>query len=494
MKTFPQLFEGFTKKHGRFVQDAVQTEVKIKGQTRRAFGAPSQDDWDKHLDGTGDGLGIVMLRDDGHTVSFGAIDIDVYDLTFEALEEQTSKLPILICKSKSKGAHLYLFCEEPVPATLMRKRLEEWAALLGFGGAEIFPKQIKRIEADDMGNWLNVPYYGETRQCFNKGKLVPVDDFVALANERLVTLEWLEKVSTSPGKDFADGPPCLQFIVGRGLQKGERNTVLFNIGVYMRLKYPETWADHLSKYNHTLDEPLPRTEIEAVIKSLERKDYTFTCKQTPLNGYCNRRECNARDFGLGGFSPDLPIELTELTKVCTDPPTYYVNINGVRVRVPSYAKLISVQNMRIMTGEVADLVLPAIPQKKWDSIIQELLDDVTIQEGADDASDEGLFVHYLAQFIETRGQSTDRDRLLAGSAFTDETHAYFRYADLAEYLHKQGNKITSQEVWAILRSSFNAATGQYNIKGKNCHWWRLDLELLTVQSEDFDVTKTESPF
>jgi len=144
MKTFPELFAGYTKKHGRLkLSGTVASNSKRGGRHFRGDGVPTAKDYDRHLKGTGDGLGCVMLNDDGETVNFGAIDIDVYNggIDYPSLEKDIEKLPLVMFLSKSGGVHLYLFCKEPCPADLVQVKLAEWAAKLGYGGCEIFPKQ-----------------------------------------------------------------------------------------------------------------------------------------------------------------------------------------------------------------------------------------------------------------------------------------------------------------------------------------------------------------
>ena len=44
------------------------------------------------------------------------------------------------------------------------------SAVLGFGNAEVFPKQIELKSQDDTGNFLNLPYFNyknTTRYCFD---------------------------------------------------------------------------------------------------------------------------------------------------------------------------------------------------------------------------------------------------------------------------------------------------------------------------------------
>ena len=55
-------------------------------------------------------------------------------------------------------------------------------------------------------------------------------------------------------------------------------------------------------YEH-VDEPLPATEINGLIKAVLKKDYAYTCKQAPAPtcNYCERSKCIKRDYGIGGM-------------------------------------------------------------------------------------------------------------------------------------------------------------------------------------------------
>jgi hypothetical protein len=50
------------------------------------------------------------------------------------------KLPLVVCRSKSGGAHCFLFTTEWVDAKDMQATLQQISAALGYGGSEIFPK------------------------------------------------------------------------------------------------------------------------------------------------------------------------------------------------------------------------------------------------------------------------------------------------------------------------------------------------------------------
>ena len=51
--------------------------------------------------------------------------------------------PLVTFRSKSGGAHLFLFAKEFIPASLMQSKLKAMADALGYAGSEIFPKQTE---------------------------------------------------------------------------------------------------------------------------------------------------------------------------------------------------------------------------------------------------------------------------------------------------------------------------------------------------------------
>lgn len=497
-KTFAQLFAGFTRKHGRFDLSGRDKDGKKKGgRAYRVDGYPDTDDFDKHLSGTGAGLGIVMLNDDGETVNFGAIDIDVYNLDLPALEKDCKELPLVVVASKSGGAHLFLFCEEPTSAELVQRRLGEWAAALGYGGCEIFPKQTQRLSESDMGNWINLPYFGDSRWCINKGKSVNLNAFLKVANASMINEEYLEAVVVTMGEDFIDGPPCLQHLTDQGPPEGTRNIVLANVAVYMRWKYGEGWEDNLVEYNaRKMKPPLGNTEVQAILKSYSRKEYFYQCSTVPLCSFCNKRECLKREFGVGSGQVELPVLLDGFVKLMSTPPVWFLNIDGQRIEVDDIDMLLSQRRFKKLVAETANKVVPRMTDKRWDGVIGDLLAEVEEFEAPDDASEGGQFNHYFVEFIEIRGQDVERDRLLSGNAWIDieANQVYFRSPDLLEYLKKQGmQRMTPPRLWAYLRV-MKAEKTQFNLKGRNVQCWHVDASFVTRQDEPFETPKFEEPF
>ncbi|HEX4133305.1 MAG TPA: hypothetical protein VHY84_01685 [Bryobacteraceae bacterium] len=203
---FRALFDGLNRVYGTYeVPTGTRQDGKLTGKAV-TLAAPVTDAlWSAHLAGTSS-LGIVPIRDDG-TVRFGAIDIDVYadfDPAHIAARLIREGLPMVTCRSKSGGAHVYLFTSKAVPAHLMRERLRSIAVLLGHGKAEVFPKQSKLAE-NDFGCWLNMPYFDrEATTRFGvrpDGEALTVEQFLDLAEGSRVDASWF-----SPPLPGAQGP------------------------------------------------------------------------------------------------------------------------------------------------------------------------------------------------------------------------------------------------------------------------------------------------
>ena len=139
-----RLFAGMSKAYGKYTANAKTDSGKnIDKSPKTIWGDLTPELWDKHLSGQ-QGLGVIPIRED-NSAMFGAIDVDVYNIDHRALVEriERAKLPLVVCRTKSGGAHLYCFCEAAVTAAAMKAKLAEVASFLGFGGQEIFPKQTK---------------------------------------------------------------------------------------------------------------------------------------------------------------------------------------------------------------------------------------------------------------------------------------------------------------------------------------------------------------
>ena len=113
------------------------------------------------MKGEGASLGVIPINDDSKC-KWGCIDVDVYPLDHKkiALSLKEKKIPLTVFRSKSGGCHLFLFTTDFIPAVMMRKKLQEFASLLGYASSEIFPKQIEiRTDRIVTGKQLEVSFF-----------------------------------------------------------------------------------------------------------------------------------------------------------------------------------------------------------------------------------------------------------------------------------------------------------------------------------------------
>ena len=204
LSRFQSLFTSYTKAHGRFCITGTAPESgKKKGIARTVYGRVSDAEWHEHFSvGGREGLGLIPLSDDGVSVQWAAIDIDDNAINHLELERLVSELglPLVVCRSKSGGAHCYLFLETPCPVKEVVDALKNWSGALGYPGVETFPKQTSR-EVDSEtgkprpGNWINLPYFGAgttDRYCVSGGESLSLDGFVELAEGSRVGQEALK--------------------------------------------------------------------------------------------------------------------------------------------------------------------------------------------------------------------------------------------------------------------------------------------------------------
>ena len=171
-----------------------------------------------------------------------------------------------MCRSKSGGAHVFCFTTVPVTAELMRNKLLSVSAVLGYGGSEVFPKQIELKSQDDTGNFLNLPYFNgdnTTRYAFlENGEGATLQDFFGLYERNILTPEQLQQLKIKrPKSEFNDGPPCLETITQSEIKDG-RDRILYQYIQYAKRKWPEDWQSKINSFNYKYFSSHPEGALE----------------------------------------------------------------------------------------------------------------------------------------------------------------------------------------------------------------------------------------
>jgi len=445
-KRMMALFEGSSEGHGKTTVGRVTRTGKTEANSRVIREPMTETLMQSHLDGAA-GIGAIPINKD-NMCRFGALDIDSYDLDIAGLARKVAslKLPLFVCRSKSGGAHMFLFLRDWEPAALVREYLTEMSVVLGYSGCEIFPKQDKILsERGDVGNFINLPYFNAemtTRYSFNSsGEALTLEEFIEAAERGRVSVKELNALDFGgERKFFVDGPPCLEVISSQGPVTTNRNIFMFNVGVYCRNKYGDDWKPHHEEFNTLICSPaLPAGEIVNIQKSLERNGkYYYQCDQCPLKDFCDKSLCKKRPYGVGGGggTVDLP-QLGGLTIMLSEPRLYFMDVNGQRVQLGTE----QLQNPTLWQRACMDQIqtMPPVPKAaQWQQVVSNLMEQATQLDVPEELTVRGQFRELLKMYCTSRIRAVVPEELEMGKPYTDNGITKFTMAGLSQFLKNRG--------------------------------------------------------
>lgn len=481
---FHALFAGLERAHGAYnniTLDQERSDGKRKGIAVTKREPVTDDLWAQHLAGKY-GIGIIPIRDDS-TCVFGAIDIDVYaDLDPARIAATVARmgLPLVVCRSKSGGVHLYAFSSAPVPAIQMQQKLQAIAARLGHGTCEVYPKQtVILIKEKDLGSWINCPYFdaaSTTRYAVKpSGDAMTAEEFLEAAARAKQPADWFAESLAQNVSALPDGPPCLQHLMEQGFPPGTWNDGTFNLGVYCRKARPDDWKQHLAELNAKNFPPdkWPVSDLNPIVKSLEKKSYAYSCSRSPLKDHCDRVECRKRKFGVGGANA-LPV-LSSLTKLCTTPPTWFLEVENRRLKLTT-AELLNPLAFQERCCE-HNIIVPVVGRGQWTEYLRPAMASVTeipvADDGSagDDSSPRAIFNELLDAFVSGRAQADSLEQVRMGKPYTADGVTQFRLTDLMTFMGRKGFKnFQRNEVVAMLKDQ-GAKNREQSVCGKSTRLW-----------------------
>lgn len=534
---FAQLFRGFTARFGRYdITGGSTPEQKVAGRARTVDQEVTEKEYADHVAGTV-GIGIIPLKTD-NTVNFAAIDIDVYKQEDQAKRNLTHadvalalfSTPLIVTKSKSGGIHVWLFSKEGVSARLATDYLQYQAAILGVAGTEVFPKQTERQSDEDVGNWINLPYFGDTRKAVIPKKIgtvyeyleVGLADFLTIAEaaSAAVTDEWLME-NTNPGElmqrgsteqtpMFKDGPPCLQSLCAgfperretikkkyeRGeitedqfnkqtaytfpqLREGARDNTFFNVALYLRRRMseqdPDASVDESDlrselREAHTIwgqrvhgdawdskRHGLPDGDLQRIAKQASKGKWGYSCTKEPLKGFCNRRLCLQRKFGIGTTQND-ETAITGFTIVESEDRQYYMNVYDIRIHVPDAETLNSQALFAKQVLNQTDRMWRPMQEQKYREMIDALLLKADRIQPPPDSDRTSMLLNALDEFVRSKKIDKGKNDLGIHNGRViwteDGFEALFKLDHFMTYLRSRGYSWSPQIVTKMLIDDF----------------------------------------
>lgn len=520
---FKSLFLGNMRSFGHWTGTSALTisDVKISEDKGEPYRVMPHDEFNQYRErlfeshlasDNSDGIGIAPLMDDS-TCWFGAIDIDAHsqgeevDLKRIQRDIVQDDLPLVACRSKSGGAHLYLFGMEPLRGELVRKVLTRWSTKLGVRGSEIFPKQIKYQQEKtqnkramvfegrpvlQFGSWINLPYEGgddTIRYAIRGSKELTLEEFMGLAEESRVSNAQLNEFLDD---EFKDAPPCLQKLAAQGVEYGNRNEALYNFCIYFKQAFPDTWRDKAFDVNAKIfEEPLPHGEAKKCINSVARKDYRYKCKEEPIQSLCNSQLCVQRKFGItpderGELHMGTAPEFTGLKKILTEPVIWVLEIQNRSVEL-STEQLMDFRLVRNALLEKLTILCPPMKNDRWQIQLHKMIDEVSMIDAPEDASPAGLLRERLYEFLRKAELSSDgtdtSDReairrnqpVVQYHKSSGTRRVFFRGSAFVEFLQKnKAEYFKGAKLWEKLRK-MGVDYGMLKISGSPVNVWSVEV-------------------
>ena len=500
------LFAGFEAAHGTHGEphrepDSLKWAIKKHAKTHRE--PYTIEMWEAHLAGTRP-LGIMPIQTDG-TCVWASIDYDQYDVNLLELVARVESmgLPLIPCRSKSGGLHLFIFFSTPQPAAIVQTVLRDLAAALGIAGSEIFPKQTQILaERGDLGSWMIMPYYGDTfggklqeQVGLRKtGAELTAEEFLRVAEKARVD-DVATLVRTKPpvqpdkpgGKrvhePFEDGPPCLQHLARNGVEKGGQNNALFMMGLYLIRKYPAEWKEKLEEYNSKhMTPPLPAEQVVGVQRQLDKKEYEYTCSVEPMASHCDVRSCRRRKFGIGS-SADYP-DISGLSVIDAEPAIWFVDVGDARLEMSTEDLQRYDRFHRVAMERLHRCFMP-MKHDTWTKIVAAAMQSVVVIEVSGDVTVAARLLELLEEFCTNRQKGVRREDIMAGRPWEDEDTArhYFRLRDLTKFFERENFKgLTRGQVTGHLKK-LGGESVQLSIRGHNRMVWWVPSSALSVTHE-----------
>ena len=288
LERFKQVFGGRADAWGVIHGLSIQEEVTKQHYVQHLVGKTS--------------LGIYPLLDDGKC-RWATVDIDVDDLDLavglrEALCDLGLNVGVYIERSKSKGHHVWLLFDAPVSAKNVRRILRTGLTKAGLDpGTEIFPKQDSLDEETPLGNYVNLPYFGNNgdgKRCVLRPDTLapmPVEEFIDGLRTFPASSLGLVLEALPPEEKFErrNPPGWLGELMGKSIPTGQRRPTLTKIAGAYRVGGIDVEAAVIAVTawaEKAFEEPLPVEKIEKTVRDIYER---YGTRNTPNTDNGERR-------------------------------------------------------------------------------------------------------------------------------------------------------------------------------------------------------------
>ena len=500
---FINIFEGLSSAYGQFRKDNNRLAVKVEGKSFIEKKPVTKELWQNHLNGTGPNLGVFALTREG-TCKWGAIDIDVNNFDYEDLLNRIrkQKLPLIMFRSKSGRAHVYMFMKDFTPAQEVQTVMKKFAGKLGLADKldRVYPMQTS-LSKNDFGSWLNMPYYNqeETSTCAYKDNFdgATIEEFFEMYDKYVQTdlsqhlveevKQNIKKPKEKTLEDFL--LPCTKNCLKLNNNKipdENRNDYLLHMytwsmravekGVKKIPEYSKMDAETLLKYfnQEYMARPVEEKEIQNTIFKSKDKEYKYLCKKPTITKYCDSSECTRHLCGITPLDAEKLVKATQalgkITRYLSEPPIFFESVDVKNENGSGYKRIrIEMQGEDIINkqkwlNKLANQgYFPHISlheQKSSDFLVMqyERLENCLNEAADEEASEDFEFKSIIYSFVNKMTVSYNKEDLLKNACYVNkDTHELdFKLPSLMEYLKSNHIKIPANQLTLKLKKIMGA--------------------------------------
>ena len=507
VNTFYNLFRGNRSFKG--VTELIGTPEHGEKQQVKCYTDKTEltrGDIEAHIEGI-KSIGVSPI-DEAGMVYFSVLDIDKYTNILKYVDAIYSYgIPLIPFYSKSGGLHLYVFYSEPTKPDDAKNVMNVLRTILGLpANTEIFPKQRTK-DASSFGSWINLPYFNAYNED-NKRKLIDsehnllsIDQALNYIQENLTTAQDIyTKLSNLP---LSDAPPCLQSLYLLP-PEDNRNNYLFSLAIYLKSKYEDTYEEELLTANEKLYDPLPEQEVRStILKTMEKKTYSYKCGTGPLCDRCNKQMCEERQFGKS-CDRISSLNFEEFHQYKTEPPYYEWLINGQPLRFLSEADVIDQRVFRELCLRKLHVLPKKLKEDRWAGIINKALENIIVHDVdlTADVSTGGVWFRYTCDFFRAKGKAESVEQVLLSLVYRDEAlNCYlFQSADYIEYIRNQkGFRNYSDVQLRINLMDLGCKQVDVNLKDNQVKLWAMPFDkiekyLIDIKDIEVNYYEEEDPY
>ena len=500
---FINIFEGLSSAYGQFRKDNNRLAVKVEGKSFIEKKPVTKELWQNHLNGTGPNLGVFPLTREG-TCKWGAIDIDVNNFDYEDLLNRIrkQKLPLIMFRSKSGRAHVYMFMKDFTPAQEVQTVMKKFAGKLGLADKldRVYPMQTS-LSKNDFGSWLNMPYYNqeETSTCAYKDNFdgATIEEFFEMYDKYVQTdlsqhlveevKQNIKKPKEKTLEDFL--LPCTKNCLKLNNNKipdENRNDYLLHMytwsmravekGVKKIPEYSKMDAETLLKYfnQEYMARPVEEKEIQNTIFKSKDKEYKYLCKKPTITKYCDSSACTRHLCGITPLDAEKLVKATQalgkITRYLSEPPIFFESVDVKNENGSGYKRIrIEMQGEDIINkqkwlNKLANQgYFPHISlheQKSSDFLVMqyERLENCLNESADEEASEDFEFKSIIYSFVNKMTVSYNKEDLLKNACYVNkDTHELdFKLPSLMEYLKSNHIKIPANQLTLKLKKIMGA--------------------------------------